>query len=84
MCKRVSTAVIGLKKALEDEARNPFNSTDLFIFTQHGMARATNSFDKSGFTAEGTLGMMVMILLIYSNFYLSSFYFIFDELDQIL
>ncbi|XP_057969781.1 probable receptor-like protein kinase At1g80640 isoform X2 [Malania oleifera] len=47
-----------LKKTLEEESRIPFNSSDLYIFSQDEMAKATNYFCDSNLIGEGTLGRM--------------------------
>lgn len=65
-CKFVA-AVVALKKELEDEARSIFYCSDLYVFSQDEMYRATNSFDNSNLIGEGTLGMMLVTTCIYET-----------------
>ncbi|KAK9275365.1 hypothetical protein L1049_022629 [Liquidambar formosana] len=51
-----SLSVIILKKRLEDESRITFTCSDLYVFSQDEMKKATNSFDHLNLIREGTTG----------------------------
>lgn len=57
----VFIAVIVFKETLEDDIKSPFNCSDLYLFSQDEIMKATNGFDDANLIREGNLGTVFTI-----------------------